>query len=147
MTIVCATYFSDPSLAAVKVAAQLARTRREPLWLVEVVPPAGGGEVTLSPALTREAALLLEEGLLVNTAAIPGSFDRAVRQFCSVQRAGLLVVGDSQQTLGPLIVGPLDRFADRLSVPVLIVRDSKRFEAWASGAGPLRVMVALDGTW
>lgn len=149
MTIVCATHFSDSSFAAVKVAGQLARNHHEPLWLIDIVPPACGKEsdAAISPALAREAAELSGQGIEVNTAALFGPLARAVRQFCSSKRAGLLVVGDSQQTLGPLIVGPLDRFADRISLPVLIVRDSKPFDAWASGACPLRVMLALDRTW
>ncbi|MBS1154008.1 MAG: Universal stress protein [Myxococcaceae bacterium] len=153
MTIVCAIHFSDSSLAAVKVAARLARTHREPLWLVEVVPflPLGSSgppsDLTLSPALVREAAALARDGIVVNTAVICGPLDRAVERFCSAKGPALLVVGDSQQTLAPLIVGPLDRFADRLSVPVLIIRDSKPFEAWASGTAPLRVMLAVDRTW
>ena len=152
MTIVCATHFTDTSLAAVKVAAQLARTHREPLWLLNVMPHpdcADGREidVAISSALALEAARLATEGLVVSTATVFGRLDRAAQQVCSAKKATLLVVGDSNRTLGPLSVGPLDRFADGLGVPSLIVRDAEPFMAWAAGTAPLKVMLAMDGTW
>jgi nucleotide-binding universal stress UspA family protein len=152
MTIVCATHFSDSSLSAVNVAAQLARTHHEPLWLVHVVPhPSGQADVgldaRLSDALAAKAAELSSKGLVVNTAAVFGSLDRAARQVCAAKKASLLVIGDTQHALGPLVVGPLDRFADGVGVPVLVVRDEKPFAAWASGAAPLKVTFALDRTF
>ena len=151
MTIVCATHFSDTSLAAVTVAAQLARTHREPLWLVHVAPHpsehADALDAPLSAALAVHAAELSSKGLVVNTAAVFGSLGAAARQFCAAKKASLLVVGDTQHALGPLVVGPLDRFADDVGVPMLVVRDEKPFAAWASGQSPLKVTFALDRTW
>jgi nucleotide-binding universal stress UspA family protein len=153
MTIVCATHFSDTSFAAARVAAQLAKTHREPLWLIEILAPTStsvtgsSSAAPVSAGLAKEAAAAAKLGVAVSTATVFGPLVRAARQFCTEKQAGLMVVGDPDRTLGPLVVGPLDRFADRLSVPVLIVRDSQPFEAWASGSAPLRVMVALDRTW
>ncbi len=151
MTIVCATHFTDSSLAAIKVAAQLARTHRERLCVLNVVPPAqssSGSEKDVEiSAVNGTISQLASEGIVINTTTVCGPLASAVRQACAVNRASLLVVGDSHQTLGPLIVGPLDRFADSIGVPSLIVRDATPFAAWSAGTGPLKVMLAMDGTW
>ncbi len=143
MTIVCATHFTDLSLAAVKVAAQLAKTHREPLWLLNVMPYPEGSV----GAENDVAASVREMGIVVNTSTVFGPLDRAAREVCLAKRASLLVVGDSNRTLGTLVVGPLDRFADGVGVPSLIVRDAAPFAAWAAGTAPLKVMLAIDGTW
>lgn len=151
MTIVCATHFTDSTLAAVKVASQLARTHREPLWLLNVMPhPEGDGQeqdVAISSALALEAAKLASEGIVVHTATVFGSLQHAAREVCAAKNASLLVLGDSNHTLGPLVVGPLDRFADGIGVPSLIVRDAAPFAAWAAGEASLKVMLAMDATW
>ncbi len=151
MTIICATHFTDTSLEAVKVAAQLARTHREALWLLNVMPHAAtaGGEddVAVTGALLTEASRLAREGLVVNTATVFGPLMKAVKEVCEAKRASLLVVGDVDQTLAPLVVGPLDRFADNIGVPALIVRKADSFLKWASGAAPLKVAMAMDGNW
>ncbi len=151
MTIICATHFTDTSLEAVKVAAQLAKTHREPLWLLNVMPHAravGGKEdVLISQSLAAEAARLASDGVVVNTATVFGPLDREVKQVCDAKKATLLVVGDSQNVLAPLVVGPLDRFADHIGVPCLVVRDAAPFLAWAAGTAPLKVAMAMDGKW
>ncbi len=151
MTIICATHFTDTSLEAVKVAAQLARTHREALWLLNVMPHAASAgredDVAVTGALLAEATRLASEGLVVNTASVFGPLTAAVKQVCDAKRASLLVVGDSGQTLAPLVVGPLDRFAHTIGVPALFVRKADSFLKWASGTAPLRVAMAMDGNW
>ena len=94
MTIVCATHFSDLSLAAVRVAAQLSRTHGEELWLVEIVPPgAAGVGLTISAALAKEAAVHAAAGGVVHTEALAGPLAGAVERFCAARHAGLLVLG------------------------------------------------------
>ena len=153
MTIVCATHFTDSSFLAVKVAAQLARKHRQPLWLVNVLQGAvvsSNGdrfESAASDALLLEAAALKSEGIEVQTAVLHGALERAVGQFCTDKQALLLVVGDTSHKISPLIAGTLDKLAYGIEIPVLVVRDPKPFDAWAQGKAPLKVMLALDHTW
>ncbi len=152
MTIVCATRFSEESSFAGRVAAQLARKQNQTLWLVHVVP----GQMLRSwgdrlqevaaSALEAEALPLRQAGLKVETAVLAGKLDHALHRFCSSKAASLLVVGDTtRSTRGPT-AGTLDRLAYGVETPLLVVRDPRPFEAWASGKARLKVMLAIDHT-
>lgn len=153
MTIVCATHFSDSSFNAVRVAAELARKHRQPLWLVNVLPmgiasPHGDKfEVASNNALQLEAQALATEGIDARTAILRGALDRAVGRFCTDKNAQLLVVGDTSHRLSPVMAGTLDKLAYGIEIPLLVVRDPRPFEAWARHEAPLKVMLALDHTW
>ena len=72
MSIVCATRFTEESSFAVTVAAELARKRTEPLWLVHVLPAGlgvfqDGLDAGASDALTQQAGALAQAGLRVHT--------------------------------------------------------------------------------
>ncbi len=150
MTIVCATHFTDTSFAAIKVAAELARRHRQPLWLVSVVTGTSTSsvpdprELVIRDALLLDAAALSSVELDVRTAVLHGAVERALAPFCKEKKARLLVVGDTAATIGPVVVGTLDKLIDGVNVPVLVVRDPKPFDAWARGAVPLKVLLALD---
>lgn len=150
MTIVCATHFTATSFAAVKVAAELARRHRQPLWLVTVLTDASTSTVPDERDLTARDALLLEAAALssaqldVRTAVLRGAVDRAMAAFCAEKKAKLLVVGDTAATINPVLVGTLDKLIDGVDVPLLVVRDAAPFDAWARGAGPLKVLLAID---
>lgn len=153
MTIVCATHFTGSSSEAVTVAAHLARRTGQPLWLVCVLPgrPLGDGRSprakAASDALHLDAKRLREQGLLVQVALLHGKVERAVGQQCRAVNAQLLVVGDSSRTRSPLFATPVDRLASGVSVPLLVVRSRKPFEAWARGERPLKVLLGTDSTW
>ncbi len=150
MTIVCATHFTDSSFTAVKVAAGLARRHRQPLWLVSVLPARkteDDVETVVNDALLLEAAALFSEGLDVQTTVLHGSVEEAVWRFCIEKKALLLVVGDTSLSTSRMFAGTLDKFAFGVELPLLVVRDSKPFDAWVAGKLPLNVMLALDHSW
>ncbi len=150
MTLVCATHFTDTSFSAVKVAAELARRHHLPLWLVSVLPDAAHApavEAATRDALLLEVAALTTPELTVQSAVLCGPIEQALGQFCRDKKARLLVVGDTAGKIGPVLEGTLDKLVDAIEVPMLVVRDPKPFAAWAEGAGPLKVMLALDHTF
>lgn len=154
MTIVCATHFSDTSFTAVRVAAELARRHRQLLWLVTVLPGPGVADAEglehasrMRDALMLEVAALASPELDVRSRVLHGKVDEAVGLFCRDRRARLLVVGDTEGKIGPLLTGTLDRFVDEIEVPMLVVRDPRPFTDWATGTGPLKVLLALDDTF
>lgn len=154
MTIVCATHFTDSSSEAVAVAAHLARRTRQRLWLASVLPGVPMGSKSSSPketavnsALSFEANALRETGLEVETALLHGKVERAIGRLCSDQGAQLLVVGDTSHTGTSLFATPVDRFASGVSVPLLVVRNRRPFDAWARGERALKVLLAIDHTW
>lgn len=144
MTILCATHFSDSSADAVAVAAQFARQSHQPLWLTSVVPSRSPKEQAVDSALHHEATTLREQGVEVATTILHGQVDRAVARLCTDLGAELLVVGDTSRTGTTFRSSSIDRFASGVPVPLLVVRSRIPFEAWASGARPLKVLLALD---
>lgn len=155
MAIVCATHFTESSTDAVAVAAHLARRSGQALWLVSVLPgvPLGPSvvgpkkETAVSTALHHEAAQLRQAGLTVEVALLHGKVERAVGRLCSDVGAGLLVIGDTRHATRPFFATPVDRLAEGVSVPMLVVRSQLPFVAWARGEAPLKVLLAVDHTW
>jgi nucleotide-binding universal stress UspA family protein len=155
MTIVCATHFTESSGDALAVAVALARKTGQPLWLASVTrgfsfnpsfgPPQA--ERATDTTLHVEANALRKEGLTVEVAVVHGRFDRAVRRLCEDVGAGLVVLGDTRHSAPSFSSTPADRLATSVNAPVLMVRDRRPFEAWATGGGPLQVLFALDHTW
>ncbi len=147
MSIVCATHFSDSSFAAVRVAAGLARARRQALLLVSVLPTRNIDpevEQAVKDALTLERAALENARHEVQTEVLHGPLGEVVGRFCTERGAQLLVIGDSRHQR---FASSLDQLATQVGVPLLVVRDPKPFESWTAGAAPLKVMLALDHTW
>lgn len=156
MTIVCATHFTESSSDALAVAAHLACRTGQALWLVSVVPgvslvPPNGAprkDTTVLAALHLEAAQLREAGVRVEVALLHGKVERALGRLCHDVGAGLLVIGDTRHpTRSSFFATPVDRIASGVSLPLLVVRSQKPFEAWARGERPLKVLLAVDHTW
>lgn len=149
MTIVCATHFTDSSLSAVRVAADLARKAGERLFLVTVQTdwanvPKEHEEAALE-ALRLEAHALALDGCESVPVMVKGPLEGALKEFCRDKRAELLVVGDpSRPSNNPFVPGTLDKLADGLDIPFLVVRDPKPFDRWVQDAQPLQVLLALD---
>jgi nucleotide-binding universal stress UspA family protein len=157
MTILCGTDFTEASVAAVTVASQLAAKLRLPLHLMHSVD-LGPEELYATPKsalvslaevhLRHQAERLQRAGVHVEVHIKAGAPDEALRALASEVAAQLIVIGalgqrrpDSWQ-LG----SHADRTAQRSHVPVLVVRNSSPFEAWAAGTRPLRIVLGVDAS-
>jgi len=154
MTIVCGTDFSEPAARASKVAALLAARRHAKLDLVHVLSPDDSGEGPAKDAALRKAAAKLraEAGELgslgqhVQPDVVTGLPDEALPAQAEGRKAELLVIGalgrrlPSRWRLGTTA----ERTAQASSVPTLVVRDARPFEAWYRRERALRVVVAVD---
>ncbi|CAM3169962.1 universal stress protein [Corallococcus sp. ZKHCc1 1396] len=152
MTIACATLLSDASRRASETAVLLARRMGVSLCLVHVLP--GNAVRTLGqPIWEATQAALLEEGrrleelggVTVERVLLTGEPERALAEL--VEKRGLqAVVAAAPRKDTPFmgLGGTLDRMAQALEVPFLVVRDGTALEAWARGERPLRVMLGVD---
>ncbi len=155
MTIACATHFTDSSNEAVHVAAKLAKRTGQRLVIATVLPAlqftdalGGRREADVTTKLEATALPLRGDGVEVDTLVLHGALDTAMSRLCDVTSAQLLLVGDSTHRPFSSFFGtPADRLAYELSVPMLMVRSARPFDAWAAGEGPLKVMLAIDHTW
>ncbi len=150
MSILCATNFSEESLTATTVAAELARQRGEDLWLVFVTPEStqrAFGEAAISTAdatLKGEAARVRKLGATVTHALLLGKLHQEVPRFVAENKVGLVVAGDTRKAPNFLGTGTLARLAQHLEAPLWVVRDGASAIAWARGERKLKVMLALD---
>ncbi len=154
MAILCGTDFSEPAGRAGKVAALLAARRHAELDLVYVMRPDDYDEDTARDAALRRAVALLKseaselgkEGQHIRTDVNTGHPDEALPALAVSRKAELLVIGalgrrpPSKWKLGTTA----ERAVQASSVPTLVVRDARPFEAWAKGERALRVVVAAD---
>ncbi|RKH76466.1 universal stress protein [Corallococcus sp. AB045] len=151
MAILCATDLSEGSRQAAEVAARIAARRGLPLWLVHQVHP-DQLRVAAEPVREGLRALLREEtrrleplGARVESSLLESGSSRALAVFCDAKEARLLVVGTPREEPAALGSGvSLERIASNCAVPLLRVRDAAPFEAWLTGARPLRVMFGVD---
>lgn len=152
MAIVCATHFTSSSTDALQVSALLARRTKQRLYLASVLPGVtfntqGAKETAANSALAMEASVLRDSGLEVETALLHGQLERALGRLCTDVNAQLLVVGDTSHTSPSLFATPVDRIAEGVQVPLLVVRSPKPFIPWARGEEGLRVLLAVDHSW
>lgn len=148
MAIVCATHFTQSSIDALHVAAMLAFRTRQKLWLCCVVPgTASSDDDAKHSQLENEATALREAGVDVETALLHGQLERSLGRLCHDVAAQLLVVGDTSHMRNGAFATPVDRIAEGVSVPTLVVKSARPFEAWALGQKPLKVLLAIDHSW
>ncbi|MGV3624526.1 MAG: universal stress protein [Archangium sp.] len=148
MAIVCATHFTQSSNDALHVAAMLAFRTKQKLWLCSVVPGVGSSEDdAVNAQLANEAGALREAGVQVETALLHGQLERSLGRLCHDVAAQLLVVGDTAHMRNGFFATPVDRIAEGVSVPTLVVKSVKPFEPWALGQQPLKVLLAIDHSW
>jgi len=154
MTILCGTDFSEPAARAAKVAAALAMRQHADLDLVHVLrPDTYEDEAARDAALRRAVASLRAEasalgslGPHVRTDVRTGVPDEVLPVLAEEHKADLLVIGalgrrpPSRWKLGTTA----ERTVESASVPALVVRDARPFEAWFRGERSLRVVVAAD---
>jgi nucleotide-binding universal stress UspA family protein len=157
MPILCGTDFSATSAEAVTVASQLALKMRLPLHLVHAVdlsPDELYGAPKSSLLSLAEAHLRQQtEGLRKSGADVElhikaGPPDEVLRDLAHELSASLIVVGALGQRRADTwqLGSHADRTAQRSHVPVLVVRNSAPFEAWATGSRPLRIVLGVDAS-
>ncbi|WP_223637808.1 universal stress protein [Corallococcus sp. EGB] len=151
MTIACATNFSDDARRACDTAALLARRLEVPLCLVHVLT--GNLVRTFGDAIceTAEATLrderdrLRATGAQVDSVLLTGEPEVELRDLV-VKRGFTSVVAGAPHENTPFrgLGGTVDRMAQLLGVPFLVVRGGDGLEAWARGERPLRLMLGVD---
>lgn len=160
MPVVCGTDFSERSRSAMAVAALLTpRLRATELWLVHALDPAtssldsaaheavsGAAQQRLAKEGARLAADIRDAGIRVRHAVLNGSASDTLLEFAEEKQARLVVVSSQGHKASVVyrVGSTSERLAQSAPLPVLVVRDSGPFEAWAKGARPLRLLLAVD---
>ncbi|RKG78002.1 universal stress protein [Corallococcus terminator] len=152
MTIACATLLTDTSRRASETAVLLARRMGVSLCLVHVLP-ANAVRTLGQPIWEATQAALLEEGrrlealggVAVDRVLLTGEPEKALAELV-VQRGlqGVVVAAPRKDTPFLGLGGTVDRMAQALEVPLLVVRDGSALEAWARCERPLKVMLGVD---
>jgi len=144
--IICGTDFSEPSRIAADAAVSLAKKFGAPLRLVHA------SEIAAAPLtqehLQTEASRLQDIGTDLTTEIIEGAADEALVHTAQQHDARLIVVSSlGRRAPSRWIIGSVaERTAESATVPTLVVRDAKPFEAWARGERALKVLVGTDFT-
>lgn len=114
----------------------------------QFVDAAGGKrEIFATENLERAALELRSQGLTVVCEVLHGPLDAALTSICERVDAKLLVVGDGANRSRPLLGTPVERLAGSVTVPMVVIRSARPFDAWALGRGPLRLLLAIDHSW
>ena len=145
MTILCGTDLSENASQAERAAAALASRFSSTLRLLHVSDAEKPDLAALGAQVEKQAAGLRSPTLTVEAGAVAGMPDEAlVAQAEGCGATALVVSFLGRRAARWRIGGIAERTAQTSPVPVLVVKDSKPFEAWASGGRTLRVVVALD---
>lgn len=152
MLIVCGTDFSEHSAEAVKVAAALATKTQASLYLVHAL---SHGSLDTGPMrelqasaakseLTQISERLQRSGVDVEISVREGLPDEVLLGVARERSPALLVVGALGQRGQRYKLGShSERLAHDSETPLLIVRDAKAFQAWASDERPLRILLGV----
>ena len=160
MLVVCATDFSEPSRQGLAAAGALV-PRLHPSAELRLVHVLDSGlrfigsaalasvETAARTRLEEEARWLQERTTArVGTALLSGGAADTLTEFANANGAQLVIV--ASQGHGDSLVyrvgGTSERLAQSSPLPTLVVRDAAPFEAWAKGARPLRILLAVDWT-
>jgi nucleotide-binding universal stress UspA family protein len=152
MSIVCGSDFSESSLQAANVAAELAARMRAPLHLVHALdlvteqPGDAPAARAAGDRLRADAASIADIGAAVQIHAEPGAPDEVLLEVAKRHQALLIVVAAlGRRAAGPWQLGShADRIAQGSHVPVLVVRDAAPFHDWLAGKRPLRIVLGAD---
>lgn len=149
MTIICGTDFSENAVQAASAAAAIAQRVGEPLKLVHVIAeslPNIVDEPWWTLLVAHAEKLGAQFDVAVEPMVVDGAPDERLIQLARNHDASLIVVaalGMRKQERW-LLGSVAERVAQGSPVPVLVVRDPACIAAWASGEGPLRVMIGTD---
>lgn len=153
MTIVCGTDLSDNANHAVTAAFALARIRGDRELVITHIldPDARDREAAASDAREHLTTAIASASTSRVPAArlelIAGPAVESLVAATETEGGDLLVVSSRGESAGRTLLslgGIAGGVAASASVPVLVVRDGRPFEAWAAGTRPLRVMIGLD---
>lgn len=155
MSIICGTDFSPAAREATEIAARLSCRLKEELVLVHAVAPQPSDPITvdlgpvraaMAEALEHEAAGVRSKGLKVTTLAEMGSPDEVLVRIAKERDADLIVLGAVGQRRGThwLLGSVADHVARTTPIPLLLVRDAERLQAWITANETLRVLLATD---
>jgi nucleotide-binding universal stress UspA family protein len=156
--ILCGTNFSGSSAEAANAAAVLAKRLNEWVFLVhslsetldDRLPPEAHASFaqSMQERLHAEAERVRSLGAPVKDAVLLHAPDTAIHEHAQRTRADLIVCGHPEpDAMGRLLAGSVaESIAESSSVPTLMVRTAKPFEAWTRGERALRILVATDCT-
>ena len=156
MAILCGTDFSPHAAEAARIAAGIAARLDLPLRLVHVLPKDRGGDAAQAPAADEAHARLREESSLLRAAfriEVEGSVESghaedALVSFAARTGARWIILGSlgTREQRRWLLGSVAERVAQSATVPVLVVRDGARIEAWTKGGLPLRILAGVETT-
>lgn len=152
MTILCVTHPATKTTNVVEVAAQLARATRQRLVISAVLPALqlshdDSAETVARAELQRDLARVHELGNIdVQSTITFGPLEDAVARDALAVDAQLIVIGDPHTPASPLYALLLEQLANRLQVPLMLVRSATPFAAWNAPGHALRVLVAVEDT-
>jgi nucleotide-binding universal stress UspA family protein len=161
MPIVCGVDFSDLGQLALQGAGALAScTREDVLYLVHVLDTKALTRLTVEEQaqLRADVGERLAAGAFelskrfglahVHPTVLVGSPSSALVEFAEFNSASWVVVASRGHGASPLyrLGGTSERVAAESRVPVLVIRDSSAFEAWARRERPLRIVIGVDWT-
>ncbi len=155
MSLVCGIDFSEPSMVAARTAALLAAASKTPLHLVYAIElsseevfhePRTGLKAWAERQLSEAATRLKPLGAEVEVHLEYGLPDERLQDVAAKVGAKLVVVAAlGSRRAGKWQVGKnAERLAFQSHTPVLVVRESAPFEAWARKERPLRVLLGVD---
>ena len=155
MLILCGTDFTPAAAAAAEVAANFSARTGDLLLLVHAIE--AQGDVSALEQLRAEAERLRQiiPDLHVETQLETGNADEVLtgqgRRFAAAWAQGghqprLIVVASlgRRDSLRWVLGSVAERTAQTSPVPVLVVREAKRFVSWLRGESRLRVVVGFD---
>ena len=151
MSILVATHFSPGAERAASAAASLAQRTGQPLDLLHVMRPEAEraygrtAREAASAALSAEAARLRALGAEVRMHLEAGRLEDVVQRVAQATGTRLAVVAAPERDVAmPGDTGGLERIADALTTPLLVVRDAQPFVDWAEGRRALRVALGVE---
>jgi nucleotide-binding universal stress UspA family protein len=155
MSIVCGIDFSEHSMQAARSAALLAARGKVPLHLVHAielsseevfVEPRAGLTSWAERHLQAAAERLASTGAEIHVQLEYGPVDERLQEVAAKLGASLVVVAAlGRRHAGKWQLGShAERLSQRSHTPVLLVRSSDPFDAWARDERPLRVLLGVD---
>jgi nucleotide-binding universal stress UspA family protein len=155
MPIVCGTDLSESSHEALAAAVAIATRRGDSeLLLVNVLDSASADDAARD-ALVASARRRIDAdaarfasgtSLTIRSEVLVGPAVPTLLAFAETEGAEMVVVSSKGYTNSPIyrLGGTSERVAQASETPVLVVRDSGPFVAWAKGERALKVLVGVD---
>jgi len=145
MSIICGTDLTPGSMRAVDVARALAGQRGDKhIILVHVVANERDGEKGRA-ALDAFAATASASPIAIKTEVLVGLVESAITSFAETEGSDLIVVAASSSAATLIRLGSTaEKVIVSATVPVIVVRDPKPWQEFASGKKSLRLLLGID---